>query len=80
MGAFHLAASLGNRPSKVINSEPAGRKMAILPTNFPHVEINEILDLSGGEESDNDEESLTEELKSEILESEPEAKPEQESV
>ena len=54
--------------------------MAILPTNFPHVEINEILDLSGGEESDNDEESLTEELKSEILESEPEAKPEQESV
>ena len=70
MGAFHLAASLGGRKSKLINQKE-GRKMAILPTSFPQVDISEILSQSNRELSENDEESLTEELKSEIIESEP---------
>jgi len=45
--------------------------MGILPTSFPQVDISEILSQSNRELSENDEESLTEELKSEIIESEP---------
>lgn len=52
--------------------------MAIQPTSFPQVEISEILSQSDSKPSEIDESSLTEELKSEIIESEQSEKPEQE--